>query len=139
MTDDEQAIRDLVTAWLEATAAGDLPKVLSLMADDAVFLMPGRPPMRGREAFAAAFQAGASHVRIDGKSEIQEIEVAGDFAYFWSHLSVTVTPRQGGSPMHRSGFTLTVLRKQPEGNWLLVRDANMLTADTSPAVDTRPV
>jgi uncharacterized protein (TIGR02246 family) len=38
---DEQAIRQLVTSWLEASKAGDTEKVLSLMADDVVFLVTG--------------------------------------------------------------------------------------------------
>src|SRR2546427_11716384 len=48
MQDDEQAIRQLVATWLSASKAGDTEKVLSLMADDVVFLVPGQPPMRGR-------------------------------------------------------------------------------------------
>jgi len=53
MDRDEQAIRSLVATWLEGTAAGDLPRVLELVAEDVVFLGPGRPPMRGRDGFAA--------------------------------------------------------------------------------------
>ena len=48
MQDDERAIRDLIATWLEASKAGDTEKVLSLMADDVVFLVTGHPPMRGR-------------------------------------------------------------------------------------------
>jgi len=54
MNPGEQAIRSLVATWLEAPSRGDLERVLELMADDVVFLGPARPPMRGREAFAAA-------------------------------------------------------------------------------------
>jgi uncharacterized protein (TIGR02246 family) len=46
MTDDEQAIRNLVDTWIAATGAGDLSTVLSLMTDDVVFMVPGRPPSR---------------------------------------------------------------------------------------------
>ena len=53
MTDDERAIRDLVDAWMAASKAGDVAKVLSLMTDDVVFMVPGREPF-GKEAFAAA-------------------------------------------------------------------------------------
>jgi ketosteroid isomerase-like protein len=40
-------------------------------------------------------------------------------------LDVTITPAQG-SPSHRSGYTLTIFRKQANGSWLLARDANLL-------------
>ena len=48
MTDDERAIRDLVAAWMKASQAGDTAKVLSLMADDAIFQVPGREPSASR-------------------------------------------------------------------------------------------
>jgi ketosteroid isomerase-like protein len=37
-----------------------------------------------------------------------------------------VTP-PGGAPIHRAGYTLTILRKTPAGKWVLVRDANLMT------------
>ncbi|SRR5579883_1279607 len=127
---DEQQIRDLVATWLRASAAGDLDTVLGLMSEDVVFLLPGQPPMRGREAFAAASRAMQGKFRMEGNSEIKEIQVSGELAYCWTQLSVTVTPLPAGAPKRRSGHTLTVLRKQPKGNWVVVRDANMLVAES---------
>ena len=40
MTDDERAIRDLVATWMNASEAGDVRTVLSLMADDVIFTVP---------------------------------------------------------------------------------------------------
>ncbi len=37
---------------MEASKAGDLDTILSLMADDVIFMVPGREPF-GKEAFAA--------------------------------------------------------------------------------------
>jgi uncharacterized protein (TIGR02246 family) len=48
MHSDEQEIRQLVATWIAATKAGDIETVLSLMADDVVFLLPGQPPMMGK-------------------------------------------------------------------------------------------
>lgn len=45
MQSDEQEIRQLVATWMAATKAGDTETVLSLMAEDVVFLMPGQSPM----------------------------------------------------------------------------------------------
>ena len=44
MPSDEQEIRQLVATWIAATKVGDIETVLSLMAEDVVFLLPGRPP-----------------------------------------------------------------------------------------------
>lgn len=132
MTDDERAIRRLVATWLQATAAGDLPRVLELMSDDVVFLVAGQPPLRGRAAFAAGLQSLLENFRVESTSDIQEIQVAGDWAYCWNCLSVVVIPRLGGVEVRRSGHTLSVLRKQANGSWVLVRDANLLTTATTP-------
>ena len=108
MSNDEQAIRDVITEWMSASAAGDIARVLNLMAEDVVFLLPGRPPMRGREAFAAASAQNEKTMDIDGKVDIQEIQVAGDIAYCWNYLTITITPLQGGAVMQRTGHTLSI-------------------------------
>jgi uncharacterized protein (TIGR02246 family) len=124
MTDDERAIRQLVSTWMAASQAGDTETVLSLMADDVVFMVPGREPF-GKEAFAAAAR-GMRNVRMEGTSDIRELTVLGDWAYLRNHLVVTMTP-PGGQPVRRAGYTLTILRKTPAGQWLLARDANLMT------------
>ena len=123
MKADELAIRQLVETWMVATKKGDLPTVLNLMADDAVFMVPGREPF-GKEVFAASSQA-MKEVQIDGVSEIQELKILGDWAWIRNRLHITITP-PNGKPATRSGYTLTILRKRPDGAWVLARDANLV-------------
>ena len=125
MTEDEQEIRDLIDTWLRASKAGDTETVLQLMAEDVVFLQPGQPPMRGRQAFANA-QKGIGAIAIDGQADIQEIEIVGDWAYCWNHLTVAFRPKDKSAPSKkRAGHVLTVLKKQ-SGRWVIFRDANLL-------------
>lgn len=126
MKNDEQAIRQLIDKWLAATKAGDTATVLSLMADDVVFMVPGLEPF-GKQAFAANAER-MKNVRIEGTSEIQELKILGDWAWLRNRLRVTFTPLDG-KPMIRSGYTLTILRKEPNGRWILARDANLLTEE----------
>ena len=123
---DEEEIRELVSTWIRATKSGDIDTVLSLMSDDIVFPMPGQPVMR-KAGFAAAARAqgGNKAATFDGTSDIQEIRVLGDWAFMWTKLTVVATPPGGGSPITRSGHTLSILRKH-NGRWVLARDANML-------------
>jgi uncharacterized protein (TIGR02246 family) len=125
MSKDEQAIRDLVASWLSASKAGDTQKVLSLMAEDVVFLMPDREPMRGKSAFAANQPPLQQQFDLDASSDIQEIKVFGEWAYIWTKLSVVMTPKTGGTPVKRTGNTLSILKKKA-GTWVIFRDANML-------------
>jgi ketosteroid isomerase-like protein len=92
MQADEQAIRELIATWQRATAAGDLPLLLSLMAS-------------------------LGQVHIEPSSEVQEVRVSGDMAYCWNHLSVTVTPLQGGAPQRRTGYALTILDAAGRRGW----------------------
>jgi uncharacterized protein (TIGR02246 family) len=127
MTSEEQEIRQLVATWMSATKAGDIATVLSLMTDDVVFLVVGQQPF-GKQQFAAAMKpppTGAAMPQIDGRSEIQEIQISGDHAFMWSQLRVEVTP-PGGVTVKRAGHTLSVLRKEG-GRWRLARDANLLS------------
>lgn len=123
MTDDERAIRNLIDTWMTASKAGDVATVLSLMSDDVVFMAPGREPFGQRE-FAAASE-GMKGVQVDGRAEIVELQVLGDWGYLRNRLEMTITPG-GGAPMKRAGYTLTIVRKQADGRWVLTRDANLL-------------
>src|SRR5712691_1294955 len=126
MQDDEQEIRQLVSTWMAASKAGDIEKVLSLMSDDVVFLVPGQPVMRKADfAEAARAQSGQDAPQFDGTSEIQEIKILGDWAFLWTKLTVVVTPPGGAQPMTRAGHTLSILKKE-NGKWVLARDANLL-------------
>jgi uncharacterized protein (TIGR02246 family) len=128
MTRDEREIRDLVATWMVATREGDGRKVLDLMTDDALFLIAGHPEPMNKAAFEAASRAqqGADAPQFDGQSDIKEVKVLGDWAFMWTHLTVTVTPPGGGMPTKRAGHTLTILRRE-NGRWRLARDANLLT------------
>ena len=124
MSDDEQAIREVVQTWTAASKRGDTATVLSLMTDDAIFMVPGQEPF-GKEAFAAASK-GMEGMKLDGKSEIVELKVLGDWAFIRNHIDISVTP-PGGSTVRRAGYTLTLLHKGTDGQWRLARDANLLS------------
>jgi uncharacterized protein (TIGR02246 family) len=126
MTEDERAIRELIATWMEASKNGDLQTVLGLMADDVVFMVPGRS--FGKEAFAKASQS-MQGMTFEGRSEVLEVQVLGDWAWCRTHLTVSMTP-PNGKPVRRSGNTLSILKKQQDGRWVLARDANMLAAES---------
>ena len=130
MSTDEQAIRDLVALWDRATAKGDVDTVLDLMAEDVVFLVAGKEPMRGRGAFEQSLRALLKQYRVESSGEIQEIEVSGSLAYCWANLKVKIIPLSGGPAPVREGSTLSILRKESQGSWLIARDANLLIASS---------
>jgi uncharacterized protein (TIGR02246 family) len=124
MDEDERAIGDVVNTWMEASRAGDVETILGLMTDDVLFMTPSREPF-GKGDFRATSES-MRDVRMDGRAEVREIEVLGDWAWIRNHIDLTLTPPEG-EPLRRSGYTLTILRKGDDGRWRLFRDANLVT------------
>lgn len=126
MNADEKAIRGVIARWHEATAAGKVEDVLPLMHEDVVFLVAGKAPMKGRAAFEKGLRSLLAGHTIRSSGDVQEVEVSGDLAYARTNLSITVTPLVGGKPNSYSANALSIFRKQSDGHWVLVRDANLL-------------
>lgn len=123
---DERAIREVHSTWIDAVNAGDLVRLLTLVADDVVFLTPGQVPF-GREGFSSNFMAAHQQLRICCTSELEEVIIAGEVAYTRSRDALSVTPRADGKAAQLTGYRMTVYRKQPDGRWLLSRDVHTLS------------
>jgi len=124
---EEQAIRRAVDVWIAASEQGDLTTLLNLLADDVIMMVPGKEPF-DKETFAQNYQQMRS-TQLKVESEIQEIKVLGDWAWMHNFLKVKFTPADGKTVIH-SGHVLTIFRKSDSGQWVIARDANMLTPET---------
>jgi len=123
---DERQIRDLHSTWIDAVNVGDLDRLLTLVEDDFVFLGPGQAPY-GRAWFSDNFSVAHRRARIKCVSELEEVVVAGDVAYTRSRDTLSVTSRDDGETTQLAGYRITIYRKQPDGRWLLARDAHTLS------------
>jgi uncharacterized protein (TIGR02246 family) len=87
-------------------------------------MTPGQEPF-GKDAFRERSQS-LTGVEIDGHADTLEIEVLGDRAWIRNHIDLTATPAEGEA-VHRSGYTLTILKKCADGKWRLFRDSNLVS------------
>jgi len=124
MSNDELAIRNLIEMWCRATEAGDVDALAPLMAEDMVFLTPGREPFGKREFLEGSLQS-AGKVKISVQADLKEVRVAGDLGYCWLKLAVTLTPPDDTAPMQHSGYTIGIYRRDGD-RWVLARDANLV-------------
>lgn len=131
MTPDERAIRALHALWIAAVSAGDLDGLLGMMTHDALFLNPGQAPV-GRDGFSPGFSAAHRQATIQCASEPESVVVVGEVAYTVARDSLSMTPRDGGATVRLAGHRLTVYRRQPDGRWLLARDAHALAPVAEP-------
>ena len=130
--DVEQEIRQVMDEWRRLSAQGDVDGLLALTTYDVVFLTPGNPPIRRKE-FAEGFRQVSAKARIESRQDVRDIRVSGDLAYAWSEVSVVLTPKDGtGKQWKNSGHVLTVFHRSASGQWLLARDANLMTGAGRP-------
>ncbi len=125
MENEEQAIRKLVDDWLAASEKGDVATLIKLMADDVIFMVPGRQPF-GKQEFVAGSEQ-MKDIKMESSSDIKEIKVLGDWAWMRHFLKVSFTPPEGTTKVH-TGYILSILRKT-NGGWVLARDANLITPE----------
>jgi uncharacterized protein (TIGR02246 family) len=123
MTADEQEIRALVAEWARASEAGDFAAIDALMDEDILFFTAGREPF-GRDAFRHHFESNVKSMTITVSADVREVSVSGDQAYVHTALNVRIQP-EGGDPITRTGYALSVYRRRPGGRWKLWRDANL--------------
>src|SRR6266853_4694939 len=102
MASDEREIRTVHSIWIDAVNAGDLARLLTLVAEDVVFLTPGQAPF-GREGFSSNFRTAHQQMRICCTSELEEVIVVGEVAYTRSRDALSVTPRAGGKAAQFAG------------------------------------
>jgi uncharacterized protein (TIGR02246 family) len=132
MTDDEQAIRAVHRAWGEAGQDREVDRILELVTDDCVFLMPGAPPVQGKTAVRGVYEqmfARWGQAGIEQASTIDEIIVAGDWAIWRGTDSISITPA-GASPVTASGHGMGVLRRV-DGAWKFARGINNMMLQKS--------
>ena len=126
MGNDEQRIREVHTTWIDAVNIGDLRRLLTLITDDVVLLNPGAEPL-GRAGFIEKFSGAQQQFRINCTSDLEEVLISGDAAFTRSRDSLSVAPRGSSDVTQLAGYRMTVYRKQPDGRWLLARDAHTLS------------
>ncbi len=127
MTTDERAIRTVIETWLRASAAGDVNTMLTLLADDMVFVVPGQPPF-GKKEFKAAWDGPMRGAKITANAAVEEVLISGELACTRTRLAVGIETSDG-TASRAQGYTMTLFRKQPDGRWLFARDANLLTPE----------
>ena len=118
--------------WAKVAATGDMDKVLTYFADDAVMISAGRPPVRGREALRA-FLAETSNIpgfRI--RWEPLEAKVSGDMGYMLERTEMTMNGPDG-RPVTQHLQAVTIWRKQGDGSWKNVVDASIPAAPAQAA------
>ena len=120
--DDVAAIRATYAGFVAADTGGDVERQLSYVTDDAVFMPPGVPTISGKDALRRRW---ASRQRVEVLDEfrvdLDEVIVGGEWAYTRGTYVERSHTRDGRSTFEERGRHLDILRRQPDGRWLVAR------------------
>lgn len=125
---DRAAIRQKNQEFVEAFNAKQIPKILSIYADNSVFMPPNRPIIRGIDALRTFYTdlltQGAQNLRLD----VTEVAGHGPLAYQTGSYELDYAPPSAASH-HDRGKYLFVLRNMT-GTWRL--EYTMWNSDLPP-------
>lgn len=124
--DDDLAIRTLFERWYSAMEDGNVAELLSLVAPDVIVKAPGSPPILGVDALEEALTAFLEGHSETVDYEIAEIEVSGQLAFARISESARILSRSGSKVSCVNGMHLSILRRKPDGQWMLARDISSL-------------
>ena len=132
LTAEQSKIRDIESAWVKEAAAKDFEKAAAHYADDAVFMTPGSPPAKGKEAIRAAWKGLLEdpNVKLNFSADRVEMSAGGDLATTKGSYTLTVTNPKTKKPIDDKGSYVTVYKKQADGGWKAVEDIN--TSEMAP-------
>lgn len=121
-TDDLQAIHVLYSAWFGAMETGDVERILELVTDDVILKGGGGPAVRGRDALEVSLRDFLEQYTEEVEYSLDEVEVAGDWAWARIDESVLIIPKDDRPPVRVTGMHLAVLRRTGDDGWRIARD-----------------
>ena len=123
------AIDDLVAEYRATAVAGDWDAWSALWTVDAVYMVPSAPALEGRAAIRAsldAFPTPPSGLDVT----VGAVEGIGSLAWARGSYAMTMPAYEESPEFREVGKFLWVLKKQPDGTWLI--DSECYNSDSPP-------
>ncbi|MFQ5811370.1 MAG: YybH family protein [Armatimonadota bacterium] len=118
--EDKAAIEGVIQEYVRTAMAGDPDAWAALWTEDAVKMTPNAPALEGRQAIRdwMAGMPALTHFT----APVVDVDGRGDLAYVRGTFTVTMTAAEMPEPVTEQGKYLSILRKQPDGAWLIAID-----------------
>jgi ketosteroid isomerase-like protein len=120
---EQAALEQISREWAQAASTGDLDRIVSYWAEDAIVLAPDQPAAIGKAAIREFVRATMAlpGFSITWAPETAAIAASCDLAYMVERNRVTVTGPDG-QPHIAFGKAVTIWRKDAAGSWKCVID-----------------
>jgi uncharacterized protein (TIGR02246 family) len=119
---DVEALNHVRAAHIAALNDGDVNAWVATFTNDGVQMPPNAPANLGRESIRAWSQAFLAPFRVEFTLAVDEVQVAGDWAFERGTYTIILTPKASSEPLQDSGKYLTIYQRQPGGAWGMARD-----------------
>ncbi len=102
----------------EASESGDLTRLVSIYADDAVMMPPNDTTLFGKEEIAEWYKEYIQWFLLKSTTETDpDLTVVGNQAFHRASVSIIVVPKKQGEPIKDEARVLMVWRREPDGAW----------------------
>jgi ketosteroid isomerase-like protein len=120
--DELYAINVAKTEFRDCFNFADVSRLLAIADPELVSFSDGQPSEFGKsgvDALAIRLKSLFEHFKVSLVVVVNEIRIEGDIAYDYGVHDLTLTPRDGGQPIHRRDRYVDIWRQNVEGNWKL--------------------
>ena len=119
---DHTNIEQVLAAYEKALNASDADTLMTLYADDGVFMAQHRAPNVGKEAIRRAYDGAFQAITLDIEFTVDEVlQVAPEWAFVRTRSNGFVTVNATGDRGPEANQELFVLQKQDDGKWKIAR------------------
>ena len=136
-------IKQFVKGWAEASNAGDLDRIMSMVADNCVRIPPNAPPLIGKEVIRKDQQQFFDLYTSKGDEAVVDFHACGDFAFSRGTWSYDLIPKAGGEPTKAYGNFLDIYQKQSDGSlklfWNTWSDEGVSTSLKEQTLETEQI
>lgn len=119
---DVAAINETREREIALVATGDANRLSSVYTSDVAMMPPNEPAVHGQDAMRKWAEATFGQVTMSGRYTTSDVSVAGDWAIDRYAGVLTITPKGGGSPTEEKIKGIHIMKRQPDGTWLIAQD-----------------
>lgn len=107
--------------WLEAVNGNNIDGVKSLLTDDAVWIPPGMPALKGKDAIADWINPFFDTYNYEFAIDDLDVRGAGDWAVEHADFTSRLTPKDGGETTEHHGKYIMIWRWEKDNKWRIER------------------
>lgn len=116
-----KAIKQQRQNWLEAVNHNDIDRVKDILCEDAVWIPPGMPALKGKEAIAEWIEPFFDNFNYEFSVSEENVKGAGDWAVEHAHFISKLAPKEGGDPSEHHGKYIIIWKWEKDNKWRIER------------------